>query len=168
MFLDRARLVATGGDGGRGVISFRREAHVPRGGPDGGDGGRGGSVILRVDPGMSTLSDFRFRKTLAAGSGAPGGGKNKSGKAGADLVVRVPEGTIVVDRASGEQVADLTVPGEEVVVARGGQGGKGNARFVSSTRRENGVSRLASSSGQPCGRAQASQGVPGNGSLKMS
>ena len=140
MFLDRARLVATGGDGGRGVISFRREAHVPRGGPDGGDGGRGGSVILRVDPGMSTLSDFRFRKTLAAGHGAPGGGKNKSGKAGTDLVVRVPEGTIVVDRASGEQVADLTVPGAQVVVARGGQGGKGNARFVSSTRR---VPRIA-------------------------
>ena len=140
MFLDRARLIATGGDGGRGVISFRREAHVPRGGPDGGDGGRGGSVILRVDPGMSTLSDFRFRKALAAGHGAPGGGKNKSGKAGADLVVRVPEGTIVVDRASGEQVADLTVPGAEVVVARGGQGGKGNARFVSSTRR---VPRIA-------------------------
>ena len=140
MFLDRARLVATGGDGGRGVISFRREAHVPRGGPDGGDGGRGGSVILRVDPGMSTLSDFRFRKTLAAGHGAAGGGKNKSGKAGTDLVVRVPEGTIVVDRASGEQVADLTVPGAQVVVARGGQGGKGNARFVSSTRR---VPRIA-------------------------
>jgi GTP-binding protein len=122
------------------VISFRREAHVPRGGPDGGDGGRGGSVILRVDSGMTTLSDFRFRKTLEAESGAPGGGKNKSGKAGADLVVRVPEGTIVVDRATGERVADLTTPGEEIVAARGGQGGKGNARFVSSTRR---VPRIA-------------------------
>ncbi|MHB8630564.1 MAG: GTPase ObgE [Candidatus Limnocylindria bacterium] len=140
MFLDRARLMVKGGDGGRGVISFRREAHVPRGGPDGGDGGRGGSVVLRVDSGMTTLSDFRFRKTLDAESGAPGGGKNKSGKAGADLVVRVPEGTIVVDRATGERVADLVTPDEEIVVARGGQGGKGNARFASSTRR---VPRIA-------------------------
>ena len=140
MFLDRARLVVRGGSGGRGVISFRREAHVPRGGPDGGDGGRGGSVILRVDSGMTTLSDFRFRKLIEAESGAPGGGKNKSGKAGSDLVVRVPEGTIVVDRATGDRVADLMTPDEEIVVARGGQGGKGNARFVSSTRR---VPRIA-------------------------
>jgi GTP-binding protein len=140
VFLDRARLVVKGGDGGRGVISFRREAHVPRGGPDGGDGGHGGSVVLRVDSGMTTLSDFRFRKTLEAQSGASGGGKNKSGKAGADLVVRVPEGTIVVDRVTGERVADLMTPDEEIVVARGGQGGKGNARFVSSTRR---VPRIA-------------------------
>jgi GTP-binding protein len=140
MFLDRARLVVKGGDGGRGVISFRREAHVPRGGPDGGDGGRGGSVVLRVDSGMTTLSDFRFRSRLVAEDGAAGGGKNKSGRAGADLVVRVPEGTIVVDRATGERVADLMTPDEEIVVARGGQGGKGNARFVSSTRR---VPRIA-------------------------
>ncbi len=140
MFLDRARLVVKGGGGGRGVISFRREAHVPRGGPDGGDGGRGGSVVLRVDSGMTTLSDFRFRNTLEAQAGAAGGGKNKSGRAGADLVVRVPEGTIVVDRATGERVADLMTPDEEIVVARGGQGGKGNARFVSSTRR---VPRIA-------------------------
>jgi GTPase len=140
MFLDRARLVVKGGAGGRGVISFRREAHVPRGGPDGGDGGRGGSVVLRVDSGMTTLSDFRFRKLLEAESGAAGGGKNKSGRAGKDLVVRVPEGTIVVDRATGDRVADLMTPDEEIVVARGGQGGKGNARFVSSTRR---VPRIA-------------------------
>jgi GTP-binding protein len=140
VFLDRARIVVKGGDGGRGVISFRREAHVPRGGPDGGDGGRGGSVVLHVDSGMTTLSDFRFRKTLEAQSGGDGGGKNKSGKAGTDLVVRVPEGTIVVDRATGDRVADLMTPDEEIVVARGGQGGKGNARFVSSTRR---VPRIA-------------------------
>ena len=133
-------MVVKGGDGGRGVISFRREAHVPRGGPDGGDGGRGGSVVLRVDSGMTTLSDFRFRNRLEAEDGAAGGGKNKSGRAGADLVVRVPEGTIVVDRATGERVADLMTPNEEIVVARGGQGGKGNARFVSSTRR---VPRIA-------------------------
>jgi GTP-binding protein len=140
VFLDRARIVVKGGSGGRGIISFRREAHVPRGGPDGGDGGHGGSVVLRVDSGMTTLSDFRFRKTLEAQSGGDGGGKNKSGKAGTDLVVRVPEGTIVVDRATSERVADLMTPDEEIVVARGGQGGKGNARFVSSTRR---VPRIA-------------------------
>jgi len=139
-------MVVKGGDGGRGVISFRREAHVPRGGPDGGDGGRGGSVVLRVDSGMTTLSDFRFRNRLEAEDGAAGGGKNKSGRAGADLVVRVPEGTIVVDRATGERVADLMTPDEEIVVARGGQGGKGNARFVSSTRR---VPRIAED-GSPC------------------
>ena len=140
MFLDRARVTVKGGSGGRGIISFRKEAHVPRGGPDGGDGGRGGSVVLKVDPGMTTLSDFRFRKLLEAPSGAAGGGKNKSGKAAGDLVVRVPEGTIVVDHETGERVADLTTAGEEVVVARGGQGGRGNARFVSSTRR---VPRIA-------------------------
>lgn len=145
MFLDRARIVVKGGDGGSGIISFRREAHVPRGGPDGGDGGRGGSVIIRVDTGMTTLSDFRFRKTLAATSGGDGGGKNKSGKAGSDLLLRVPQGTIVVDRATGERVADLVAPDEEIVIAKGGQGGRGNARFVSSTRR---IPRIAED-GQP-------------------
>ncbi len=140
MFLDQVRIAVKGGDGGRGMISFRREAHVPRGGPDGGDGGRGGSVVLRVDPNTTTLSELRFRKTIAAESGAGGGGKNKSGRAGADTIVQVPEGTIVVDRATGERVADLVTAGEELVVARGGQGGRGNARFVSSTRR---VPRIA-------------------------
>ena len=140
MFQDRARVMVKGGDGGRGVISFRREAHVPRGGPDGGDGGRGGSVVLQVDSGLTTLSEFRFRTSVEAESGAPGGGKNKSGKAGRDTVIRVPEGTIVVDRATGARIADLARPGEELIVARGGQGGKGNARFVSSTRR---VPRIA-------------------------
>ncbi len=140
MFLDQVRIAVKGGDGGRGIISFRREAHVPRGGPDGGDGGQGGSVVLRVDSGTSTLSELRFKKTIAAENGANGGGKNKSGKAGGDVIVRVPEGTVVVDHATGQRVADLATPGEEIVVARGGQGGRGNARFVSSTRR---VPRIA-------------------------
>jgi len=113
---------------------------VPRGGPDGGDGGRGGSVVLRVDSGTSTLSELRFKKTIAAENGADGGVKNKSGKAGGDVIVRVPEGTVVVDHATGQRVADLATPGEEIVVARGGQGGRGNARFVASTRR---VPRIA-------------------------
>ena len=139
-FLDRARLVVQGGNGGRGIISFRKEAHVPRGGPDGGDGGRGGDVILRVDGGLTTLVEFRYRRTQAAPNGGDGGGKNKSGKAGGDLVLHVPPGTIVTDRTTGAAVADLTHPGEELVVARGGRGGKGNARFVSSVRR---VPRIA-------------------------
>jgi len=139
-FLDRARLIVQGGNGGRGIISFRKEAHVPRGGPDGGDGGRGGDVVLQVDGGLTTLVEFRFRRTQAAPSGSDGGGKNKSGKAGSDLILRVPPGTIITDRKTGAEVADLTHPGEELIVARGGRGGKGNARFVSSVRR---VPRIA-------------------------
>jgi len=135
VFIDRARLVVRGGDGGRGVISFRREAHVPRGGPDGGDGGKGGDVVLRVDPQLGTLSDFRFAKEIEAESGRPGSGRNSSGRSGADRILNVPPGTLVIDRATGQTVADLTAPGAELVVARGGTGGKGNARFATSTRR---------------------------------
>src|SRR5437867_7157744 len=135
MFIDRARLVVRGGDGGRGVISFRREAHVPRGGPDGGDGGKGGDVILRVDPQLGTLTDFRFTKQIEAEPGKPGSGRNSSGRSGADRILSIPPGTLVIDRATGETVADLTAPGEELVIARGGSGGKGNARFATSTRR---------------------------------
>src|SRR6184192_3359033 len=135
MFIDRARLVVRGGDGGRGVISFRREAHVPRGGPDGGDGGKGGDVILRVDAQLGTLTDFRFTKQIDADAGRPGSGRNSSGRSGADRILSVPPGTLVIDRATKETVADLTAPGEELVVARGGSGGKGNARFATSTRR---------------------------------
>ncbi|HEX9269951.1 MAG TPA: GTPase ObgE [Candidatus Limnocylindria bacterium] len=139
-FLDRARLVVKAGDGGRGVISFRREAHVPRGGPDGGDGGRGGDVVLRVDPGLTTLSEFRFRRKVAAHDGRAGAGKDRSGGSGDDVVLHVPPGTIVVDRATGALVADLVATGQDVVVARGGRGGRGNARFASSVRR---VPRIA-------------------------
>src|SRR5256714_6672516 len=135
MFIDRVRLVVRGGDGGRGVISFRREAHVPRGGPDGGDGGKGGDVILRVDPQLGTLTDFRFTKEIAADSGRPGSGRNSSGHSGGKKVLKVPPGTLVIDRATGETVADLVAPGEELIVARGGSGGKGNSRFATSTRR---------------------------------
>ena len=135
MFIDRARLLVRGGDGGRGVISFRREAHVPRGGPDGGDGGKGGDVVLRVEGQLGTLSDFRFAREMAAEPGRPGAGRNSTGRSGADRIVRVPPGTLVIDRATGETVADLVAPGDELVVARGGTGGKGNARFATSTRR---------------------------------
>jgi GTP-binding protein len=127
--------VVRGGDGGRGIISFRREAHVPRGGPDGGDGGKGGDVVLRVDPQLGTLADFRFTKQVEAEAGRPGSGRNSTGRSGADRILSVPPGTLVIDRATGEAVADLTAPGEELIVARGGSGGKGNSRFASSTRR---------------------------------
>jgi GTP-binding protein len=134
VFIDRVRLTVKGGAGGRGVISFRREAHVPRGGPDGGDGGKGGDVVLRVDPQLGTLADFRFTREVAADPGQPGSGRNSTGRSGADRILRVPPGTLVLDRATGETVADLVRPGEEIVVARGGAGGKGNARFATSTR----------------------------------
>src|SRR2546423_837223 len=107
MFLDQARLVVKGGDGGRGVISFRREAHVPRGGPDGGDGGKGGDVVLRVDPQLGTLADFRFVHEVEAQPGRPGAGRKSSGRSGADRILGVPPGTLVIDRASGEMIADL-------------------------------------------------------------
>lgn len=135
MFLDRARITVRGGKGGRGIISFRREAHVPRGGPDGGDGGRGGSVVLRADAQLASLGDFRYKHEFHANDGAPGEGENRSGKAAKDLIVRLPTGTTVRDTATGEEVADLTTDGAEIVAARGGAGGRGNARFATSTRR---------------------------------
>ncbi len=135
MFLDRARVTVRGGNGGKGVISFRREAHVPRGGPDGGDGGHGGDLVMRADAQLASLGDFRFKHDFHATDGAPGEGGNKSGKAGRDVVVRVPAGTTIRDVATGAEVADLTADGAEIVVARGGRGGRGNARFVTSTRR---------------------------------
>ena len=135
MFLDQARITVKGGNGGKGVISFRREAHVPRGGPDGGDGGRGGDLVLRADAQLASLGDFSFKKEFAATDGATGEGKNKSGKAGRDKLVRVPSGTTVRDVKTGEEVADLVTDGAEIVAARGGRGGRGNARFVTSTRR---------------------------------
>ncbi len=135
MFLDRARITVKGGNGGKGVISFRREAHVPRGGPDGGDGGRGGDLVLRADAQLASLGDFSFKKEFAATDGSTGEGSNKSGKAGRDKIVRVPAGTTVRDIKTGEEVADLVTDGAEIVAARGGKGGRGNARFVTSTRR---------------------------------
>jgi GTP-binding protein len=145
VFIDRARLLIRGGDGGKGAISFRREAHVPRGGPDGGDGGKGGDVVLRVDPQLGTLTDFRFTKQVEAEAGRAGSGRNSSGRSGADRVLNVPPGTLVIDRATGQTVADLVAPGEELIVARGGSGGKGNARFATSTRR---APRIAEAGGK--------------------
>ncbi len=135
MFLDRVKVSIHAGNGGDGAATFRREAHVPRGGPDGGDGGRGGSVIMRVDAGLTTLRDFRYRHHFRAEPGGRGAGSRRHGKAGDDLVVLVPPGTGVIDDATGELVADLVAAGQQAVVARGGRGGLGNVHFATSTHR---------------------------------
>jgi GTP-binding protein len=135
MFVDRAQVRAQGGRGGAGCVSFRREKFVPRGGPDGGDGGRGGSVILEVRAGLRTLADVRYRRHFAASDGRPGEGGGRHGRDGEDVVVPVPPGTMVWDQATGRRLADLTEPGQRFVLAKGGRGGRGNARFRSSVHR---------------------------------
>ncbi len=133
MFLDRVKIWVHAGDGGDGAATFRKEAHVPRGGPDGGDGGRGGSVIIRVDPGQTTLRDFQYRHHFKATPGGRGTRARRHGKAGDDLILDVPPGTAVYDDASGELLADLVATGQEAMVARGGRGGLGNTHFKTST-----------------------------------
>jgi len=134
MFVDLAVINVYAGDGGSGAEAFRREARVPRGGPSGGDGGKGGDVILRADEQLTTLLDFRYKQHYRAERGQHGMGKNKTGRDGADLVLRVPPGTTVTDAESGERLGELLEDGEELVVARGGRGGRGNARFATPTR----------------------------------
>src|ERR1700735_194165 len=133
-FVDEAQLHVKGGDGGAGVVSFRREAHVARGGPDGGDGGSGGSIWLVADRNVASLYGFRDHPHRRADSGTHGMGKGRHGKGGGDLEVPVPEGTVVRD-ASGEVIADLIAEGNRWLAAQGGQGGRGNARFLSNRRR---------------------------------
>jgi GTP-binding protein len=130
MFLDEVRLRVKAGDGGRGCVSFRREKYVPRGGPDGGDGGRGGHVILRATPEYNTLAHLYHRHVVKASRGEHGRGSNQSGASGEDVVILVPCGTVVRDLETGEVLADLVSPGQEVVVARGGRGGRGNQHFA--------------------------------------
>lgn len=131
MFVDKAKIYVKGGKGGDGLIAFRRELYVPDGGPAGGDGGNGGNVVFRVDEGLRTLVDFRYKKHYKAPDGEKGMNKARHGANAEDLVVRVPPGTVVVDDDTQEIIADLTTHGQEVVVARGGRGGRGNMRFVS-------------------------------------
>jgi len=133
MFVDRAKINVKGGDGGDGCVSFRREKFIPRGGPNGGDGGRGGSILLVVDPSLRTLMDFRYKVHFKAKKGRHGQGSNMTGADGGDLLVKVPPGTVVKDE-NGGVLADLTGEGETLVVARGGRGGRGNARFATATR----------------------------------
>jgi len=134
MFHDRARIRVRAGRGGDGGLSFRREKHVPKGGPDGGDGGRGGDVVIVADPDRRDLTGFRTRQLFEAGRGGPGRGRLKHGADGDDVQVRVPVGTQVVDE-DGRLVADVTSPSARVVLARGGGGGRGNKRFATPTRR---------------------------------
>jgi len=135
MFVDYAVINVYAGAGGSGVAAFRREAGVPRGGPWGGNGGKGGDVVLRADNQLSTLLDFRYHQHYRAERGQHGMGKNKTGRDGADLVLRVPPGTVVKDADTGEVLGELLEDGEELVVARGGRGGRGNAAFVTPTNR---------------------------------
>lgn len=130
MLFDEARIQVTSGKGGDGVVHFRREKYVPYGGPDGGDGGRGGNVILMVKPTLNTLAYFQHKRNFKAEDGKNGGGNNKSGRSGEDLIIPVPPGTIVYDDATGEVLGDLVEPGQQLVVCEGGRGGRGNARFA--------------------------------------
>lgn len=134
-FIDEVKIHVKSGDGGRGCLSFRREKFIPDGGPDGGDGGRGGDIVLRVDEGLGTLLDLRYKKEYKAQRGGHGMGKNRHGKNGEDLEIRVPPGVLVYDAETGELLADLKSGDQDLIVVRGGMGGRGNARFATSTNR---------------------------------
>ena len=133
-FVDEVEVTVKAGDGGRGCMSFRREKFVPKGGPDGGDGGDGGHVRVAADPGLSTLLDLRYQRLYRGGRGQHGRGKDQHGRNGADRVIRVPLGTLVRDAETGDLIADIDAPSSDVVVARGGKGGKGNGRFATPAR----------------------------------
>jgi GTP-binding protein len=134
-FIDEATIQIRAGDGGRGMASFRREKYVPEGGPDGGDGGRGGSIIAIADRNINTLIDFRFARIHKAKNGEPGRGADQYGRGAEDIVLRMPVGTMITELESGAVVADLARDGQEIVLAKGGQGGLGNIHFKSSTNR---------------------------------
>lgn len=134
-FVDEASIHVKAGDGGHGCVSFRREKYLPRGGPDGGNGGHGGSVYLVADEGLNTLADFRHERHFRAERGENGAGRQRTGRSGEDLEIRVPPGTQVTVADTGEHLGDLTVHGQRLLVARGGRGGRGNESFKSSTNR---------------------------------
>jgi GTPase len=134
-FVDETRIRVISGNGGNGCLSFRREAFVPKGGPDGGDGGDGGSVIIEADPAMTTLLDCRYRQLYRAQRGVHGKGKDLTGRRGADMVVKVPVGTQIYDSDTGELLVDLDAEGQKMIAAKGGRGGRGNTRFASARNR---------------------------------
>jgi len=133
VFIDEAKIQVKGGDGGNGCIAFRREKYVPRGGPSGGDGGRGGSVYLESSVHLNTLLKFRYKREFEAERGRHGEGSNRHGRDGADLTIALPVGTVVFDEGTGEKLWDFNVPEQKYVAAKGGRGGRGNARFATST-----------------------------------
>ena len=134
MFIDKARIFVKAGNGGNGAVSFRREKYVPAGGPDGGDGGRGANIIMVADTGLRTLMDFKYKKKYSAQHGEDGSKKKRAGKNGEDLIISVPEGTVIRDEKTGLIIADLKKAGDKAVVARGGYGGKGNQHFANAVR----------------------------------
>lgn len=133
MFIDEAKIHVAGGNGGNGCMAFRREKFVPRGGPSGGDGGHGGSVCLQSSEHHNTLIQFRYNREFSAGRGRHGEGSNRHGKDGEDLTIQVPVGTVVLDAETGARLWDFTAPGQQFLAAAGGRGGRGNARFATST-----------------------------------
>lgn len=134
-FIDEAIIYVKSGDGGRGCVSFRREKFIPRGGPDGGDGGKGGDVVLKSSSQRRTLHQFQYKKHFNAGNGSSGLGKKKTGKNGADLEIEIPIGTLVINSETTELIKDFVIPNESHLIAKGGIGGRGNARFKTSTNR---------------------------------
>lgn len=134
MFTDKAKIFIAGGKGGNGAISFRREKYVAAGGPDGGDGGKGGSVVFRVNLGMTTLMDFKYKRKYVAAPGEDGSGKRRKGAKGEDIIISVPQGTVVKDAESGRIIADVSTPDKDYVLAKGGNGGWGNAHFATAVR----------------------------------
>ncbi|MGE5841851.1 MAG: GTPase ObgE [Deltaproteobacteria bacterium] len=134
-FIDEVLITVRSGDGGKGCVSFRREKFIPRGGPDGGNGGKGGSVFFRATERLATLIDFKYRRLFRAQNGDPGRGRDQTGRDGKDIVVEVPIGTLIYDENTGEEIADLVHDAQEVLVLEGGQGGKGNQHFATSTNR---------------------------------
>jgi GTP-binding protein len=134
-FIDEVVITVKSGDGGAGCVSFNREKYIPKGGPDGGDGGKGGDILIKATERLYSLYDFNSRRYFKAHNGNPGRGKNKSGKSGSDVKILVPVGTIVKDEETGEFLADLVHDGQQIVVLEGGEGGKGNKHFATSTNR---------------------------------
>lgn len=134
MFIDKANIHIRGGKGGNGIVAWRREKFEPSGGPYGGDGGRGGSIILRADEGIRTLMDFRYKRKYLGQNGEDGRTKKQFGKSGEDIIVKVPVGTIVKDEATGKVIVDLKEKDQEFIIAKGGRGGRGNAKFATATR----------------------------------
>ncbi|MCQ2602880.1 MAG: GTPase CgtA, partial [Clostridia bacterium] len=142
MFLDYVKIFIKAGDGGNGIVSFHREKYVPNGGPDGGDGGNGGDIIFVADKNLNNLVAFKFQKHFRAENGTNGAPRHCAGKCGENMIIKVPTGTVIRDTESGNVIADLFDDGEQCVVLKGGQGGKGNARFAFAERQAPGFSQL--------------------------